>query len=105
MAGNRICHLVLEQAIASGYDGVDVMVGTALSDRTITLARRMEDMSTGVPSESQASIDYVWNIVVKTAAEESALLAGEKLVEVEVEWAIGNRPERVKMSTLMVDTP
>jgi hypothetical protein len=105
IAGNHICHLVLEQTMAVGYDGVNALSETPLADRTMSLATTTIDNSGSVPVEREVSKDYVWSITVETPAEEPTLMAGEKLITVDVTWEDERKVGRAQLSTLLAAGP
>ena len=104
--GNNICHLILEQAMAAGYSGVDTLAATTLADRTLSLKTSITDSSSTPPSSWSTSKDYVWVMTVASGPSTSpALRNGEKLVNVRVEWTERGQKQNVQASTLLVDTP
>lgn len=104
--GNNICHLILEQAVAAGYSGVDSLAATTLADRTLSLQTSITDSSTSPPSSWSTSKDYVWSMTVTSGPSTTpALRSGEKLVSVRVEWTERGRNQTVQASTLLVDNP
>ena len=102
MCANHICRQVLEEAISSGYTGVDNLEVAPLSDRTITLVVEREDNQGNVNSQSQ---DFVWQVVVEDDTENASVLSGEKLVTARIEWVEQSRSRHFSMSTLLVDVP
>ena len=104
--GNNICHLILEQAMAAGYSGVDSLAATTLADRTLSLQTTTTDSSTVPPSSWSNSKDYVWSMSVTAGPSTTpSLRSGEKLVNVKVEWTERSQKQTVQASTLLVDTP
>lgn len=102
LSANHICRQVLDEAISSGYTGVDSMETSPLADRTITLVVEREDKQGHVSTQTQ---DFVWKVKVEDDSENSDVFPGEKLVTAEVEWTELSKTRHFSMSTLMVDSP
>jgi type II secretory pathway pseudopilin PulG len=105
IVGNNICQLILEQAIAAGYSGVDAVAATPLADRTLSLRTTITDSSKTPSSTWSQDKSYIWTMTVTDSSTDSSLMADEKLVTVEVAWEMGERTETTTAATLLVNTP
>lgn len=105
IAGTNVCQLILEQAIASGFDGVDAMAATALADRTLALRTTLEDARTSPPTIRTQSRDYVWTLTIDDSSTDPALMTDEKLVRVSVNWQEGEETRTTSATTILVRNP
>lgn len=101
LCASHICRQVLEDALTTGYDGVDSLATRPLPDRTVEL--KTETIISG--QSTVTSREFVWVVNVESKATNSALLDGEKLVQVSVNWEENGEAKKIEVSTLVAEEP